>query len=581
ILEIVLGLMLKQFIRKIKRQLDSPIYFSGKYQDINPEDIFLDSTNLPGFEEHRFEGRIEKPMGQKTFFAMKIILTVIILALVSKLWVLGIKQGNIYTQISENNRLEQTLIFANRGLIYDRNMLELANNAIKKVDGAFAGRYYVPIKGLAHTVGYLKYPLSDKSGIYYEENYRGRDGVERAFNDLLSGTNGLKLRETDVFGNITSESVIEKPKDGSPIVLSIDAYLTEALHKAIGSLAKDKGFVGGAGVLMDVNTGEILAMTSFPEYDQNILTNGTDRETINLWVNNSSKVFLNRTIGGLYTPGSILKPIVALAALNEKIISPTKKILSTGSIIVPNPYDPSKPSIFKDWKAHGWTNMREALAVSSDTYFYSIGGGYEDQKGLGISSLDKYFQIFSLTEKTGIELSGEVEGVIPTPEWKKEKFDGEIWRLGDTYITAIGQYGTQVTPLNAARFIAVIANGGRVLTPSLLKGGNPKSVEHLVEFDNADWEIVREGMREGVTYGTSVGLNVPYVKTAAKTGTAEVGSAKLYVNSWSVGFFPFEHPRFAWAVVMERGPSLNTFGATFVVRQLFDWMAVNTPEYFE
>ncbi|OHB08625.1 MAG: hypothetical protein A3I86_00330 [Candidatus Zambryskibacteria bacterium RIFCSPLOWO2_02_FULL_39_14] len=573
--------MLKQFIRKIKRQLDSPIYFSGKYQDINPEDIFLDSTNLPGFEEHRFEGRIEKPMGQKTFFAMKIILTVIILALVSKLWVLGIKQGNIYTQISENNRLEQTLIFANRGLIYDRNMLELANNAIKKVDGAFAGRYYVPIKGLAHTVGYLKYPLSDKSGIYYEENYRGRDGVERAFNDLLSGTNGLKLRETDVFGNITSESVIEKPKDGSPIVLSIDAYLTEALHKAIGSLAKDKGFVGGAGVLMDVNTGEILAMTSFPEYDQNILTNGTDRETINLWVNNSSKVFLNRTIGGLYTPGSILKPIVALAALNEKIISPTKKILSTGSIIVPNPYDPSKPSIFKDWKAHGWTNMREALAVSSDTYFYSIGGGYEDQKGLGISSLDKYFQIFSLTEKTGIELSGEVEGVIPTPEWKKEKFDGEIWRLGDTYITAIGQYGTQVTPLNAARFIAVIANGGRVLTPSLLKGGNPKSVEHLVEFDNADWEIVREGMREGVTYGTSVGLNVPYVKTAAKTGTAEVGSAKLYVNSWSVGFFPFEHPRFAWAVVMERGPSLNTFGATFVVRQLFDWMAVNTPEYFE
>ncbi|KKQ83058.1 MAG: Penicillin-binding protein [Parcubacteria group bacterium GW2011_GWB1_38_8] len=573
--------MLKQFIRKIKRQLDSPIYFSGKYQDINPEDIFLDSTNLPGFEEHRFEGRIEKPMGQKTFFAMKIILTVIILALVSKLWVLGIKQGNIYTQISENNRLEQTLIFANRGLIYDRNMLELANNAIKKVDGAFAGRYYVPIKGLAHTVGYLKYPLSDKSGIYYEENYRGRDGVERAFNDLLSGTNGLKLRETDVFGNITSESVIEKPKDGSPIVLSIDAYLTEALHKAIGSLAKDKGFVGGAGVLMDVNTGEILAMTSFPEYDQNILTNGTDRETINLWVNNSSKVFLNRTIGGLYTPGSILKPIVALAALNEKIISPTKKILSTGSIIVPNPYDPSKPSIFKDWKAHGWTNMREALAVSSDTYFYSIGGGYEDQKGLGISSLDKYFQIFSLTEKTGIELSGEVEGVIPTPEWKKEKFDGEIWRLGDTYITAIGQYGTQVTPLNAARFIAVIANGGRVLTPSLLKGGNPKSVEHLVEFDNADWEIVREGMREGVTYGTSVGLNVPYVKMAAKTGTAEVGSAKLYVNSWSVGFFPFEHPRFAWAVVMERGPSLNTFGATFVVRQLFDWMAVNTPEYFE
>ncbi|MDP3763824.1 MAG: penicillin-binding transpeptidase domain-containing protein [bacterium] len=567
--------MYRQLIRKIKKR------FNKKYQDINPEDIFLDSTNLPGFEEHRFEGRIEKPMSRETFLIMKIVFVFIILALVSRLWILEIKLGPVYAEISENNRLEQTLIFANRGIIYDRNMRELATNAIKEGDSDFAGRLYAPVKGVAHTVGYLKYPLSDRNGIYYEENYRGRDGVERAYDNLLRGKNGLKLRETDVLGKVTSESVVEKPVDGNPLSLSIDARLTEALYKAIESLAKDKGFVGGTAVLIDVRTGEILALTSFPEYDQNVLTAGASQSSINSLVNNKSKPFLNRAIGGLYAPGSILKPIIALTALNEKLISPTKQILSTGSITVPNPYDSSKPSIFEDWKAHGWTDMREALAVSSDTYFYAIGGGFGNQKGLGITLLDKYFQLFALTERTGIELGGEVEGVIPTPEWKKEKFNDEVWRLGDTYITAIGQYGTQVTPLNAARFTAAIANGGNILIPSLLLGGKVQPVERIIELNDEDWKVVREGMREGVTYGTSVGLNVPFVRVAAKTGTAEIGSGKSYVHSWSVGFFPFDNPKYAWAVVMEKGPSTNTLGATSVIRQLLDWMSIYTPEYFE
>jgi len=572
--------MYKQLFRKIKKRLSSSFHRGRQYDDINPEDIFLDSSNLPGFEEHRFEGRIEKPMGRETFLVMKIVLALIIVALISKLWVLGINLGPIYTQISENNRLEQTLIFANRGIIYDREMRELATNAIKDETSDFAARLYAPIKGLAHVVGYLKYPLFDRMGVYYEEYYRGRDGVERAYDDLLRGENGLKLRETDVFGKVTSESVVKKPNDGEPLVLSIDAHLTEVLYKAIESLARDKGFVGGAGVLMNVETGEILALTSYPEYDQNVLTKGADQATFNSLLNNSSKPFLNRAIGGLYTPGSILKPIVALAALNENIISPEKQILSTGSITVPNPYDPSKPSVFGDWKAHGWTDMRAALAVSSDTYFYSIGGGYKDQKGLGITLLDKYFQSFNLTDRTGVELLGEVEGVIPTPAWKKEKFNNEVWRLGDTYITSIGQYGTQITPLNAVRFVSAIANRGKILKPSLLLGGEGDPIENTVEFSDEDWQVVHDGMRQSVTYGTSVGLNVPYVKAAAKTGTAEVGSAKLYVHSWSVGFFPFENPKYAWAVVMERGPSKNLFGATSIVRQLFDWMAINAPEYF-
>lgn len=571
--------MFSRLFRKIRKRFGGSGLSREKYQDINPEDIFLDSANLPGFEEYRFEGRMEKPMGEKTFIALKIFLVFVMLILVSKLWTLGIKLGPTYAQISENNRLEQTIIFANRGVIYDRNNIELATNAIKDENSDFAARFYPPIKGLAHIIGYVKYPMMDRAGFYYETQYRGRDGAERSFDEILSGKNGVKLRETDVFGKAVSESVIEKPIDGVSLQLSIDARLNETLHRAIASFAESRKFVGGAGVILDVETGEILAMTSFPEYDQNVLSSGTDRETINRLVNSSSKPFLNRVIGGLYTPGSILKPVVALAALSENIISPSKKILSTGSITVPNPYDPSKPSIFGDWKAHGWTDMREAIAVSSDTYFYSIGGGYGDQKGLGITALDRYFQKFAITERTGIELFGEVEGVIPTPEWKKEKFNGDIWRLGDTYITSIGQFGTQMTPLNAARFTAALANGGHLITPSILLGGS--SVEKgIISFDEGHLKVVREGMRQAVTYGTSVGLNVPYVKAAAKTGTAEIGAAKLYVHSWSVGFFPFDNPKYAWAVVMERGPSSNTLGATAVMREVFDWIAVNAPEYF-
>ncbi|MSR87579.1 MAG: hypothetical protein EXS69_00155 [Candidatus Zambryskibacteria bacterium] len=573
--------MSKLFFKRIRNYFGGSSRVKRKYQDINPEDIFLDSTNLPGFEEHALEGRIEKPIGNATFVVTRVILSFLILVLIGKLWILAIKDGSVYAEISENNRLEQTLIFANRGAILDRNGVELATNDIKGEKSDFAGRNYAGIEGLSHIVGYVKYPLVDKAGVYYEKEYRAKDGVELVYDEELRGKNGSKLVETDVTGEVTSESVVDKPEDGGSVTLSIDALLTQELYKAVSSLARSSKFIGGAGVIMDVNTGEIIALTSYPQYDQNLMTGGIDQKTLNSLVNNPATPFLNRVVGGLYTPGSIVKPIIALAALKENIISPNKEILSTGFITVPNPYNPAKPTIFKDWKAHGWTNMTEALAVSSDTYFYSIGGGFGDQRGLGITLMDKYLEQFGLKDQTGIKLFGELKGVIPTPQWKKEKFDGDIWRLGDTYITSIGQYGTQVTPINTVRFVAAIANKGKLLKPSLLLGGEKDSVVKTLDFSESDWQIVHDGMREGVTYGTSVGLNVLYVKAAGKTGTAEVGSGKSYTHSWSVGFFPYEDPRYAWAVILEKGPASNTVGATSVMRQVFDWMSINSPNYFK
>ncbi len=573
--------MSKLLFNRIKKTFGVAPRIGGKYRDINPEDIFLDSANLPGFAEHAMEGRLERPMGNTTLMGIKVVLSLLMLLLILKLWSLSVWQGDVYAKMSEQNRLEETLVFANRGAILDRQGVELAGNAIRSATSTFAARQYTSMKGLVHLVGYIKYPAADKAGFFYEKEYRAKEGVERAYDELLRGKNGQKLVETNVQGTITSESVVDKPEDGQTVTLSVDAKVTEVMYKAIESLAHSSRFVGGAGVIMDVETGEILALTSYPEYDQNAMTRGLNQAAFNRILNDPALPLLNRVVGGLYTPGSIVKPIVAIAALKEKIISPEKEILSTGAITIPNPYDPSKPSIFRDWKAHGWTDMREALAVSSDTYFYSIGGGFGGQPGLGITLLDKYFSLFGLEEKTEIPLLGEVSGLIATPEWKKEKFNGDTWRLGDTYITSIGQYGTQVTPINAVRFIAAVANSGTLLKPSLLLGGEGDPVMRQIDLPAQDWKVVQEGMREGVTYGTSVGLNVPYVTAGAKTGTAELGAGKSYVHSWTVGFFPYERPRYAWAVIMEKGPATNTVGATSVMRQVFDWIHENRPEYFQ
>jgi len=353
----------------------------------------------------------------------------------------------------------------------------------------------------------------------------------------------------------------------------------EKLHDTIRSLAMDRGFLAGAGTIMDIETGEILAITSYPEYDSSILSEGVDKKSIHGYMIDKRAVFLDRAVSGVYTPGSILKPIMAIAALNEGIIKPEKQILSAGSITIQNPYNPKLKSVFNDWKVHGWTDMRRAIAVSSNVYFYVIGGGFEGQKGLGIANIEKYSRMFGLGVTTGIDLIDEKGGTIPSPEWKARLFKGEPWRLGNTYHTAIGQYGFQVTPIQAARSIAAVANGGTLVTPHLIREPVQDFPKSVIPITAEYFKIAREGMREAVIYGSVTGLNVPYLTVAGKTGTAEIGVGKKYVNSWIVGFFPYEKPRYAFAVVMERGPSGNTIGGVSVMRQMLDWMHVNTPEY--
>jgi len=568
--------MPNQFIRRVKKSMGS------KYRDINPEDIFLDSTNLPGLDTERFEGKMERPIGRGLFFWIKMILAVGIVFLAFKLWGLDVSKGKIYAEVSANNSLSRDIIFADRGVIYDRNKVPLASNILKPNENEFAGRTYASIDGLSPVLGYIKYPSKDSAGNYYDESYHGQAGVEKTYDGVLAGENGAKLTETDARGNVVSESLLQPPKDGAPLTLSIDAALTQKLYQTIASTAKDRGFTGGAGVIMDVKTGEVLAITSYPDYDSNVVSAGTDKAEISRLLTDKDKPFLDRAVSGLYTPGSIVKPVVALGALNEKVIDPLTKILSTGSISLPNPYDPKHPSIFNDWRPQGWIDIRDALAVSSDVYFYEVGGGFQSQPGLGITKLDNYFTEFGMTEKTGIDLPAENTGYIASPTWKIANFPADqTWRIGDTYHTSIGQYGTQVTPLEAVRWIASVANGGTLLVPQIVYSGAPK-IFRTVSIPAGDFQIVREGMRQGVaTGGPAGGLNTPSVEVAGKTGTAELGSQKQYVNSWTSGFFPYQDPHYAFAIIMEKGPVTNTIGGTFVMRTVLDWMAQNTPQYFK
>ncbi len=559
------------------RTIWSRFFRRKKRGEIYPDEIFLDASNLPQFDSNQFEGRLEKPLSKKPIFYFGIVFIIVLSVFAGRVFILQVVKGEGYVQKSENNRLEHSLLFADRGIIYDRNGMEIAWNTSNDPE-PYSKRVYSGKKGLAHLVGYVGYPLKDSQGNYYRTNFVGKSGIERVFNKDLLGLNGLKIIEIDAQEKIHSESVLRSPQSGTNIYTSIDVRLSNKLYQFMDKLAEDAGFTGGAGVIMDIKNGEIIALTSFPEYNSGNITAG-GAKVVRKYVSDERKPFLNRVVSGLYTPGSIIKPFVAIGALEEGVITPEEKILSTGSLSIPNPYFPGKESVFKDWRAQGLVDMRKALAVSSNVYFYEIGGGYKNQKGLGIARIEKYARLFGFGEKTGVSLLGEKIGTIPNPAWKARMFKDGKWRVGDTYHTAIGQYGFQVTPIQTVRAIAAIANDGFLLTPSLIRGTRPVWKKLQVAPEN--FSVVKEGMRLAVTDGTAKGLFIPQVKIAAKTGTAELGVSKKFVNSWVIGFFPYEKPRYAFAVLMEHGPRKNMIGGLYIMRQLFDWMSVNAPEYIK
>jgi len=268
--------------------------------------------------------------------------------------------------------------------------------------------------------------------------------------------------------------------------------------------------------------------------------------------------FFNRAVSGEYAIGSTVKPFIASGALKEGIITSETTVYCQGGIAL-------KDGTFKnDWKAHGYVDLKKAIAESCDVYFYTISGGYESFKGLGIEKIADYLQLFGFGEKTGIDINGETAGFVPTPEWKKEK-TGYSWYPGDTYNISIGQGYLRATPLQLAVAVSAIANGGKIVRPQLVKSILDKDNEVITEFfpeiirekiiEDHFLSEVREGMRETVLSSSGTAHSLSYLSgtSAAKSGTAETSKKEVYHNLLTV-FAPYEKPEIVISAVIESVP---------------------------
>lgn len=558
-----------------------------KYRDyeIDPDEIFMDTINVSGLDQQQFEGVIEQRIPKRTLYFFIAIIIAIATIFSVQLFRLQVVKGEALAQQAESNRLNTTPVFAERGIIYDRNQVELAwNSAVAGQE--YLSRSYIEDNGYGHLLGYVNYPERDDNGYYWRQYITGQDGLEKKYDDLLQGTNGARLYEVNARGEILSEQHLRPSEPGENLITTIDSRIQSPLYAAIEKQAQEASFQGGAAAVMDVHTGELLSLLSYPEYDPYTLAQGDDREAISAFFNDPSKPFLNRAISGLYSPGSTVKPFLALAALNEELITDTTTILSTGRIEVANRYNPGNGSVFRDWRpeGHGVTDVYHAIADSVNTFFYAIGGGYGKQEGLGITRINEYLEEFKITEKTGIDFGSEVTGVIPNPAWKEQLFADGTWRLGDTYNTSIGQFGFQVGVLQMTRAMAALANNGTLHTPYLIASQKPTTPQKVqMDIPYKYYEVVRKGLRQTVTDGTAGLLHVPEVSFAAKTGTAQVGVDNEFKNSWAVGFFPYENPQYAFAVVMERAPNTpsNMGSAARAMRDFIASVTENNPEFWE
>jgi len=368
-------------------------------------------------------------------------------------------------------------------------------------------------------------------------------------NTLLSSTTmtpGTQLLLDEIRPSFTDDATVS---------LSIDSELQDYMYGALEEVAFDKGYAGGAGVVMDVHTGELLALTT---YSQN--------ETV-----------VHKATNGLFVPGSIIKPFIAVAALNENVVNPNKEILSTGSITLTD--QNGETLFFNDWKPHGYVDMREAIGVSSNVYFYAIGGGYEGQSGLGIQKITEYLQMFGIGDTTGVDILTESDGQTPTPEWKEATFEGDQWRLADTYLTSIGQHGYEVTPLQMTRAVAAIATEGEMVLPKIIHDSNLQSTNVLLPIQKEYFQVVKEGMEYAVVNGTASGLYMDNVTLAAKTGTAEVDIHKEHIHSWLIGYFPYDKPKYAFTIMLDTGPWGEETGAVSVAQNVLLWIRENRGEY--
>lgn len=465
----------------------------------------------------------------------------------------------------------------------------------------------------SHILGYAA-KISDKEyetrkDTYTQNDIIGKTGIESVFEKYLKGQNGIKQIDMAVDGTTTAEVIEKEAVAGANVVLTIDSKLQKVAETALASnieKIKNGGFgkaynaTGGSCVVMNVKTGEVLAMASYPDYNPQSFADGISSEEWNKYSNNEAHPLLNKTMQSAYEPGSIFKMVTAIAGLESGSITMNDKINDTG---VYKKYGAEwKCWYYTDYHSgHGWLNVSGAIEKSCNYFFY------ETADRMGIDTLDKYAKYFGLGTKTGIELPGETAGTLASKEYASSI--NRTWNPGDTINAAIGQGYNKFTPLQMAKYISIIANGGNKVDASIVKtirnqDGTEVSRDEINNFvkerlglgDTEDTENITlnqqyvQAVKEGMRSVTSDESGTAYVRfknfnieVGGKTGSAEAGkdsNGKDIVNAWFAGFAPYDNPEIAVVVMVENGGHGN-YTAEAVRDIMAEYFGMNTQDVTE
>jgi penicillin-binding protein 2 len=567
--------------------------------------------------------------------ALAVVTSIGFVALVGQLWYLQVLEGGRLHELSERNRIRIRPVAAPRGILFDRNGLALVDNrpaftlslipremedrdqvvarlavllkmpvgelmeALEKVpadsirpvrvrrglsleDVTMVEERKLELPGVivevepqrtyptstfaAHLLGYVR-EVSDeqmKGGRYRRGDMIGQSGLERLLDEHLRGRDGGERIEVDALGRPVQIMRREEPDPGAQVITTIDRRIQEAAERAMAGKA-------GSVVVMDPRNGDVLALTSSPAFPLDRLTGNLDREEWVRLVRDPMSPLMNRALQGLYPPASVFKIIVAAAGLQEGTLTPMDHIYCNGEFTLRN-------WTFKDWKpgGHGHVDLHQSIAQSCDIFFYQAG------LKVGGDMMAKYAQAFGLGSPTGIDLGGERFGLVPfTPAQRLRA--KRSWLPGDTVNMSIGQGQLLVTPLQIARMMAAVANGGVMWKPRLVQRveradgtlaySSSSQMTERVELSPVVWGFLRHSLAAVVKDGTGVLARVPGFEIAGKTGTAQTisksDSSKGQDHAWFASFAPVDDPQYVVVVLVERGGKGGQVAAP-IARQIYE-----------
>ena len=439
---------------------------------------------------------------------------------------------------------------------------------------------------VSQALGYLMPIPREGEEEYVAEGYDpdtdriGFTGAEYTYESTLRGQKGELLVEEDVLGRVIR--VIEEqaaPVPGGNVYLTLDLdlqqFTEEALRRGLAKAGSPRGVV----LVMNPQTGEILAMVTLPTYDNNLFTKGISVEDWQRLKEDVHRPLVNHAITDGLPPGSVFKIVMATAALQEGVLTPETRLNCPGTIVLPNKYypnDPGRAQTFYCWiwrqGSHGWLDVVGGLAQSCDIFFYKVGGGFEEDEfdGLGVDGIAKYAKLFGFGARSGVGLTAEISGTVPTATWKRLTH-GESWSTGDTYNLSIGQGYLIVTPLQMLNAVNVVANGGTLYRPRIIhhvtdaEGSVTQPFEpdiiRSLPITPTNWSPVQQGMEGAVVYGTSRKAQIEGVRVAGKTGTAQFSDDIMWgtggfdqpEHAWFTAFAPVESPEISVIVFLYNG----------------------------